>query len=617
MKHVPRSWLRRFQLVLLVLDIVILGMYFYNVLTGNGQSVTSVTENSDHAHNVASQSVSFGVTTLAATLAGVHAVYCLGFVWWLDKKKIWVAHAVGALVSGVMLVLLASADSPMHELYHALLIIYSFFAAMAGFMVVAAVVGFAFIMLIFSSLTHITSDPGGHIVEMISVSLAGLAASGGWFIFNKKYIQNTDPHALEALTTLIKQERTTVSLILESITDGVMVINTDGVVQILNASCAKMLGWSKEEAQNLQYDTLLQVVPDTPTTQTPAPETKPGGPQPLQPITNSIISLTASSATPQHQVSLIKTRDGRQIYVDITASPISQDEKAGTDTIHKVVGVIAVLRDIDKQKREEQQRSEFISTASHEMRTPVAAIEGYLALALNPQVSQVDNKARSFLQKAHESTQHLGKLFQDLLTSAKAEDGRLVSHPKVVEMGQFLEQIVDSLRFTAEKKGLMLDFTIGSSSQPGEVNGKVVKPLYYAHVDPDRMREVITNLFDNAVKYTPSGRISIGLTGNTDVVQFFIRDTGPGIPPTDIPHLFQKFYRVDNSATRTIGGTGLGLFICRKIVELYKGRIWAESELGKGSTFYINLPRLETTKADELQAQEAQAQANASPLDKA
>jgi signal transduction histidine kinase len=119
------------------------------------------------------------------------------------------------------------------------------------------------------------------------------------------------------------------------------------------------------------------------------------------------------------------------------------------------------------------------------------------------------------------------------------------------------------------------------------------------------MREVITNLFDNAVKYTDTGKISIGLTGNDQVVQFSIKDTGHGIPAEDQTHLFQKFYRVDNSATRTIGGTGLGLFICKKIVELYQGRIWVESEFGKGSTFFINLPRLTTQKAEAMMAQEA------------
>jgi two-component system sensor histidine kinase VicK len=113
-------------------------------------------------------------------------------------------------------------------------------------------------------------------------------------------------------------------------------------------------------------------------------------------------------------------------------------------------------------------------------------------------------------------------------------------------------------------------------------------------------------LFDNAVKYTETGRISIGLTGDKDIVQFHISDTGPGIPKSDVSHLFQKFYRVDNSSTRTIGGTGLGLFISKKIVELYNGRIWVESEEGKGSTFYINLPRVDGTKAQKMLQEQSQ-----------
>jgi len=90
----------------------------------------------------------------------------------------------------------------------------------------------------------------------------------------------------------------------------------------------------------------------------------------------------------------------------------------------------------------------------------------------------------------------------------------------------------------------------------------VIRPLYFALVDAGRLREVVTNLYDNAVKYTPEGKVSMGLTGDAQVIQFYVRDTGPGIPPEDLPHLFQKFYRVDNSATRTIGGTGLGLRQC-------------------------------------------------------
>lgn len=128
-------------------------------------------------------------------------------------------------------------------------------------------------------------------------------------------------------------------------------------------------------------------------------------------------------------------------------------------------------------------------------------------------------------------------------------------------------------------------------------NSKAIRPLYYTYADPARIQEVTNNLIDNAIKYTEAGKVTIGLTGDRNVVQIFIKDTGMGIEAEDIPHLFQKFYRVDNSATRTTSGTGLGLFICRKIVELYKGQIWVQSKKGQGSTFYINLPRLDSSQA--------------------
>ncbi|MGH7233908.1 MAG: sensor histidine kinase, partial [Candidatus Saccharimonadales bacterium] len=127
-----------------------------------------------------------------------------------------------------------------------------------------------------------------------------------------------------------------------------------------------------------------------------------------------------------------------------------------------------------------------------------------------------------------------------------------------------------------------------------------VKTKYYVYADPDRLRELINNLFDNAIKFTEKGMIEVGLSGDHNNVTIYMRDSGVGVPAPDIPHLFQKFYRVDNTPTRTIGGTGLGLFICRKIVEMLGGRIWAESKLGEGSTFYISLPRLSDSEAKDL-----------------
>jgi PAS domain S-box-containing protein len=385
----------------------------------------------------------------------------------------------------------------------------------------------------------------------------------------------------------LRNEKLKSDIILNSINDGVLLVDADMIVQLFNPGAGDITGWPPAEAVGIDVTQILKLVSEK---------------GEARDIREHPIKLAFLTKKPlRDNTAILLSRSGKQVPLTVSVSPL-------LNTKGEPYGAVAIFRDVTQERLEEKQRAEFISTASHEMRTPVAAIEGYLQLALNEKVSKIDPKARDFLVKALDSTHHLGQLFQDLLTSAKAEDGRLVSHPTVVELGAYVEQLADSFKFSAEKKGLFTEFIFGKSSADpgGQIGDKLVKPLYYVHVDPDRLREVITNLFDNAVKYTPAGKISVGLTGNNEVVQLFVRDTGPGIAPEDVPHLFQKFYRVDNSATRTIGGTGLGLFICRKIIELYHGRIWVESSVGQGSTFYINLPRVTAVRAEELSKQEAQ-----------
>lgn len=390
------------------------------------------------------------------------------------------------------------------------------------------------------------------------------------------------------LATSLRDEKMRSDIIVNSIEDGVMLLDGEQTIQLFNPAATTITGWPANEAQGLSYKSVIKLVNDK---GEPYPELQ----NPFERVYREKQNIRDNNA-------VLVTRSNKQVLLSVSLSPLLDEEK-------EVTGVVAIMRDVTQERQEEKQRAEFISTASHEMRTPVAAIEGYLALALNDKVSTIDSRARDYLEKAHASTQHLGKLFQDLLTSVKAEDGRLSSHPVAVEIGSYLEQLTNDLRFAAEKKGLGMEFVVGSNqtidASKQAAGTKVVRPLYYILADPDRLREVITNLFDNAVKYTDAGKVSIGLTGDDKVVQFYVKDTGPGIPTEDIPHLFQKFYRVDNSATRTIGGTGLGLFICRKIVELYQGRIWVESSLGKGSTFFINFPRLTNEQVQAAQAKEA------------
>ena len=387
-------------------------------------------------------------------------------------------------------------------------------------------------------------------------------------LFSK--INSNDNRKGGNISQSLRDEKKKSDLIVASIEDAVILINVENTIETFNPAAATLTGWAKEEALNIDYRSVVKLSD----AKGVAYESN------LHPF----FRVFNEKKTIRDNDAVIIRKDNSTLAVDVVVSPL-------IDSDGHVTAAIGVLRDVDQQRKQEKRSADFISTASHEMRTPVAAIEGYLALALNKNVATIDEKARSYLEKAHTSTNHLGQLFQDLLTSAKAEDGRLTSHPVILEISNFVEKLTDDLRFSAEKKGLALELVQNSQTSN-------ISPLLYAEVDPDRLREVITNLFDNAVKYTESGKISFGITGNQEVVQFHITDTGPGIPKADIGHLFQKFYRVDSSATRTIGGTGLGLFICRKIVELYNGKIWVESELGAGSTFYINLPRIDTKQAE-------------------
>jgi len=379
-----------------------------------------------------------------------------------------------------------------------------------------------------------------------------------------------------------KDKDLSADLLIESIAEGVVVVDLEGTLKLFNKAAEDITGWSKVDALGLNYLSVLKLIDEKGVD--------------VEKNKDPIKIVLASNKSLINDDLSVKTHSDKTIEITLVVSPIN-DKDGG------VKAVAVVFRDVSEERHQQKQRAEFISTASHEMRTPVAAIEGYLALAMNEKVSKVDSAARGYLDKAHASTQHLGKLFQDLLTAAKSEDGRLTNNPVVTDMSIFMEQIIEDMRFTAEKKGLQVIQSFGAGASKS--GGGSMNPVYLANIDPERMREVLTNLFDNAVKYTEEGKITIGFTGNQETMTISIADTGAGIPPEDVGHLFQKFYRVDNSATRQVGGTGLGLFITKKIVELYHGRVWVESKLGEGSTFFIELPRLDQTKADQLKQLES------------
>lgn len=418
-------------------------------------------------------------------------------------------------------------------------------------------------------------------VELIVlVSFAGLLPLIASFIIwhNKgKSEGEGGDKAYKELATELSQVASQSEVVINAIGDGVMAIDGQGIIQLINPAAQRILGWGKQDSLALNYKSVLQLT-----------NLKN---EPLDPTKDPVQEVLNTNQQVRNDDVMIVTHNGKKIMGSLVISPTGE---AGS-------GAIIVFRDITKEKAEEREQAEFISTASHEMRTPVASIEGFLGLALNPNVAQIDDKARDFIMKAHESTQHLGRLFQDLLDVSKAEDGRLMNIPKVLDVIPFTHDVLQGLQQKATDKGLRLTY------KPLPDDGtKHVTPVYNANIDNDHLREVVNNLTENAIKYTPKGEVIVDVTGTDDKIIVSVKDSGIGIPAEDMPHLFQKFYRVDNVETNQIGGTGLGLYLCRRLAEAMGGRIWAESEYKKGSTFYLEIPRIDSQEAAALSNEQAQ-----------
>ncbi len=362
--------------------------------------------------------------------------------------------------------------------------------------------------------------------------------------------------------------------ILDAVDDGVLAVDSKGNILAINPAAEQITGWNGSDAAGLVFNSVLKI-------------TNNEGGEMIE-ISNPVNRVLRTGENFTTRDLFIKTQSGKIVPIFLAVNSIDSQNS----------GVVVVFRDISKELKENREQAEFISTASHEMRTPVASIEGYIGLALNPATATIDARAKSYLQKAHENTKHLGQLFQDLLDITKAEDGRLKNEPVVLDAIEFSRNIWEGLKPKAEAKGLSYTFE-PDNHKTGE---KTLTPVFFIHADRDHLHEILNNLFENAIKYTPSGMVSVNVMGDNNNVQISVKDSGIGIPAEDIPHLFQKFYRVDNSETREINGTGLGLFLSRKLTESIGGFLDVESEYKKGSTFTVKLPRITRENAEKLKA---------------
>lgn len=233
----------------------------------------------------------------------------------------------------------------------------------------------------------------------------------------------------------------------------------------------------------------------------------------------------------------------------------------------------------DQLRKLDNAKSEFISIASHQLRTPLTAIKGFVSLMLEGSYGEVPEKQREVLSKVNMSNERLITLVEDLLNLSRIESGRMEFNFNPVDMKKVCQEIYDTFAIRAKEKGLGLELKM-----PEENLREVV-------TDRNKIREIISNLVDNALKYTPKGGVVIKLTEDDQRMRVAVTDTGIGVPKNEIPYLFAKFSRGKDINRLNTGGTGLGLHVGKRMMEELKGMIWVESEgEGKGSTFFVEVP---------------------------
>lgn len=499
------------------------------------------------------------LTNVIAGLGLLAFLYYLSLHQFLKKRFLGISTLALAGLSAVNLSLLilqtGSADSSFYSLW--LLVIAA--SGLFGLLYIGISTGLGLALLTTGLVGH--NFDGSYLMAHLPQILTTLAAAG-----LAEWLGHRSSNRLAISSGPLTAGQLKTEELISNLADAVMVLDHQLNIQLFNPAAQQLTGWDLEAAQGLQYRSVLHL--------------KTAGDQDVGDQNDPFIEAWN---TRQHLVKndvAMLSRAGRKIELSLSISPIY-------DSSGQPSGAIGVFRDISQEKAVERQRNEFISTASHEMRTPVAAIEGYIALAMNPKVATIDDRAHGFLDKAHKNTQHLGELFRDLLQITKMEDNQTAKNLVPVDLGQLVKDAVSDMQFSAQNKNLSLTFT----STAGTGDSHSITPLYIVMGEPERLREVMMNLMENAIKFTSGGGITVRVIGDDNTATVSVSDTGIGIAAEDLPHLFQKFYRIDSSATRTIGGTGLGLYLCRSIIELYSGRLWVESELGKGSTFKFSLPR--------------------------
>jgi PAS domain S-box-containing protein len=346
-------------------------------------------------------------------------------------------------------------------------------------------------------------------------------------------------------------QRIQLTQILESTSDGVLFVGPDGHVQAANHHAADLLGCSGTSMVGSDLGSVLRRECSAAST-------------------DKLLMACAGGlgVTPAEGAS-----------GDLDAPSLGRilhwEARATRDAAGRPTGLTITLHDVTQEREIAQMKSDFVSFATHQLRTPLSGIKWMLELAM--QETDVPEAATSYMKDALGASQRLIQLVNDLLDISRLESGRMKASPQLVDLVELTRTVLDDLKRQMDEKGHRLSM---------ETSG-----ILEVFADPQLLRQVVLNLASNAIKYSPSGGdISVSLTRERDVVRWQIQDTGIGIPKESQRHLFEKFYRADNVASLETDGTGLGLYLVRLIVEQIGGHVGCESEEGHGATFYFTVP---------------------------
>ena len=338
------------------------------------------------------------------------------------------------------------------------------------------------------------------------------------------------------------EERGQAALVLGYVADGVFLVDANGAVQLWNPAAEAITGISAEAVLGL-----------------PVEEAIPGWDSLAEAVT--IASAPATSTAPAATLH-VQIRD-RELWLAVAGVSFAD-------------GTVYAFRDRTEERRLEELKTDFIATVSHELRTPIAAVHGAAQTLAREDVVFTEDLRRRLLAVISDQSERLAHLVSDILLTSQVDSGRLVLASEQVDVADVARRAIEA----------------GRAHAPDELSLELVAPPNLAPVstDRDKLRQVLVNLVANAIKYSPgTGRIEVQLEPLENHLRIAVRDEGVGIPQSEQQRIFEKFYRVPNMIN-AVSGTGLGLYICRKLVRRMGGTIWVESAEGIGSTFFVELP---------------------------